>query len=469
MHGRDEPPFPLDRPLNIVTCNVMGSSRRIWTYLLRASAAPFLFSTITVMVLFMLQFLMKMIDQLVGKGLGAWVITQLVALNLAWMVVLAVPMGVLVAGIMAYGNLSSTNEITAMRAAGASTMRLLFPALVMGLVITALVFLFDDRVLPDANHKARVLMSDIQQKKPTFALEPGVISNAINGYAILARGTHEDSNILDSITILDYSRPGMMNVVTARQGRVLVSSDSSRIIFELSAGEIHQTDQRRPNEYRAVHFERHQIAMRAEGLQWMRSSDALQPRGDREMNIASMSAELERSRRSLRESRERLTRLLAVQLDAALAGPVTTIPPPGTMNAALAAFMVQRGAIENELGMITGAQRSENSYLVEIYKKYSIPFACFVFVLAGSPLGIVMKRGTFGVSAGISLVFFVLYWACLISGEKLADRNILSPFMGMWMANLVIGALGFILVFRISARGMLFRGLFHRERAKKQT
>ncbi len=437
----------------------MRLSRRIWTYLLRAAAAPFIFSTITVMVLFLLQFLMKMIDQLVGKGLGAWVITQLVALNLAWMVVLAVPMGVLVAGIMAYGSLSSTNEVTAMRAAGASTLRLLFPGIVCGLIVTVLVFAFDDYVLPDANHKERVLMSDIQQKKPTFVLEPGVISTAINGYAILARGTHEDSNVLDSVTILDYSRPALLYIVAARRGRVVVTSDSSRILFQLDSGEIHQYDQRRPNEYRAVHFARHQIAMRAEGMQLMRSSDALQPRGDREMNIAMMRSELERTRRSRREATERLDKLIPLQVDALLTGPVASPASPNPVNAALAAFLLQRNAVDNELSQIVSAQRQENSYLVEIYKKYAIPVACFVFVLVGAPLGIVVKRGTFGVSAGISLAFFIIYWACLIGGEKLADRSFLSPFMGMWMANIVLGGLGIILIARLSTQSRFLRGL----------
>jgi len=89
-------------------------------YILRAHAGPFLFSVSTLMFLFLLQFIMKFIDQLVGKGLTAWVILELIALNLSWMLVLAVPMSVLVATLMAFGDLSSKNEITAMKAGGVS-------------------------------------------------------------------------------------------------------------------------------------------------------------------------------------------------------------------------------------------------------------------------------------------------------------------------------------------------------------
>jgi lipopolysaccharide export system permease protein len=91
-----------------------------------------------------------------------------------------------------------------------------------------------------------------------------------------------------------------------------------------------------------------------------------------------------------------------------------------------------------------------DSYDVEIFKKYSIPFACVVFVLVGAPLGYRVKRGGFGIAAGLSLLFFLLYWISLIGGEKLADRGIVTPFAGMWIANIIIGIFGIYLMFKSS-------------------
>lgn len=114
----------------------------------------------------------------------------------------------------------------------------------------------------------------------------------------------------------------------------------------------------------------------------------------------------------------------------------------------------------------TQVQRSNSKqvdmYLVEIYKKYSIPFACVVFVLIGAPLGMITRKGGFGVAAGMSLGFFLLYWACLIGGEKLADRELLSPFLSMWVANIILGIAGIYLVFRDSLN---IRRLFRSKRA----
>ena len=105
---------------------------------------------------------------------------------------------------------------------------------------------------------------------------------------------------------------------------------------------------------------------------------------------------------------------------------------------------------QSQTQTIKANSRQMDSYLVEIYKKYSIPFACVVFVLIGAPMGMITRKGGFGVAAGMSLGFFLLYWACLIGGEKLADRELLSPFLSMWVANILLGLAGVYLVFRDS-------------------
>ena len=111
-------------------------------------------------------------------------------------------------------------------------------------------------------------------------------------------------------------------------------------------------------------------------------------------------------------------------------------------------FQSLKGQVLRRKDIQNATQKQMDSYLVEIYKKYSIPFACIVFVLVGAPIGIRIKKGGFGVAAGISLGFFLLYWASLIGGEKLADREIITPFAGMWSANFMLGFIGLFLVFK---------------------
>jgi lipopolysaccharide export system permease protein len=100
---------------------------------------------------------------------------------------------------------------------------------------------------------------------------------------------------------------------------------------------------------------------------------------------------------------------------------------------------------QNRIGFVQG---EIDKYMVEVHKKYSLPAACVVFVLLGAPLGVMVKKGGFGVAASISLFFFLLYWAFLIGGEKLSERAFFSPFWGMWTANILLGIAGIILTVR---------------------
>ena len=185
---------------------------------------------------------MKFIDQLVGKGLSAWVIIELVGLNLAWMLVLAVPMSVLVAVLMAFGDLSSKNEITAMKASGSSLYRMMAPVLLAGICVGGLLVWFNNVVLPESNHRLKVLTGDVRRKRPTLALIDGVFSQEIQGYSILVRKVSQKSNDLQGITIYDFTNPAVNVTVTAERGRISFSPDFRKLIMDLEQGEIHQLD-----------------------------------------------------------------------------------------------------------------------------------------------------------------------------------------------------------------------------------
>jgi lipopolysaccharide export system permease protein len=111
---------------------------------------------------------------------------------------------------------------------------------------------------------------------------------------------------------------------------------------------------------------------------------------------------------------------------------------------------IQKSIIQGEVNQAEYYNSKIEQYDVEIFKKYSIPFACFVFVFVGVPLGVITRGGNFGLSAGISLLFYIFYWACLIAGEKLADRGIMASWLAMWLGNIIIGVLGIILTLKVN-------------------
>jgi lipopolysaccharide export system permease protein len=382
---------------------------------------------------------MKYLDQLAGKGLSPAIIAELVILNLAWMLVLAVPMGVLVATLMAFGQLSSTNEITAIRASGVSLYKMMAPVCVAGVLLCCLMILFNNDVLPNANHRTRILMNDISRKKPTLTLVPGMFTQLLQGHTILVHKTFEHSNDLEGVSIFDYSKPLFSTTITAQRGTISFSPDYRKLIMDLSNGEIHQINSGAKGQYRIIRFQKHRVVMEAEGFNFQRSDQNFAPRGDREMSASDMQIKVD-SLRNLQHKEEEGARHTLALLKP---GSAPSSGPP------VSPAMLKQTA-ENKKFVARLYELEAGKYLVEINKKYSIPCACFIFVLIGAPLGIMARRGTFGIGASLSLGFFTLYWACLRGGETLADHGLIAPWFSMWMANIIMGIVGIYLTYKMA-------------------
>jgi lipopolysaccharide export system permease protein len=299
-------------------------------------------------------------------------------------------------------------------------------------------------------------MIDIRKKKPTLNIVPGLFSQDIAGYSILVHKTFENSNRLEGVTLYDYTNPNTNILITAEQGVISFSPDYRKIILDLERGEIHELDLQRMSSYRKLRFQNHRIVMEAEGFEFERSSESAFSRGDREMSAHAMSAIVDSLRRTQQEIEDQMQKKLTEEVDHLISGTRGTVwyfgessaQEPGAV--ALSRVRSTNAYVTNELSRVDLIDKQADQFLVEIYKKYSIPTACIVFVLIGVPLGIMTRRGGFGIAATLSLGFFLFYWAFLIGGEKLADRDITSPFVGMWSANILLGILGIYLTIRIS-------------------
>jgi lipopolysaccharide export system permease protein len=398
---------------------------------------------------------MKFADRLVGKGLDTWVIIQLIMYNLAWMVVLVVPMAVLVATLMAFGSMSQNNEVTIMKSSGVSLYRMLSAPFLASILITYGLIVFNNDILPDANHMAKILMEDISRKKPTLSLESGVFSQEVSGYAILVREVDSESNKIKGITIYDYTNPSKVNIVTAAEGKLFFAQNQAKLIMDLTNGEIHESNAGNTTLYRKVLFNHHKIAMNADQFSFQQSTPGGQ-RGDRELSAQDMSVIVD----SLNLIKSDISSSLSVLISRYFSGDSLATPLPQIVSRPFSGQFYNQGIIEKIRNIRNGIlseyvrldyfEKEINKYFVEIHKKYSIPVACIVFIFLGAPLGVMTRKGGFGMAGSISLFFFLIYWASLIGGEKLADRAIISPFWGMWFANFLIAALGIILTLRVA-------------------
>ncbi len=419
--------------------------RTLSRYIIRESIGPFFFGLAIITIVLIMDFLVDIMNLIIDKGLSASLVIELFALNLSWMLALSVPMAVLVGVLMAFGRLSSDNEITACKACGISFSRLLIPMLAIGTILTVVMILFNDRVLPESNHRARMLLTDITRKKPTWSLEENIFLDRFEGYSIRVKTVSRKTSDISDVTVIQTVNA--QRIITAKKGKMFFSADGSTLILELENGEILDVDPRNPSGYTRTAFVKQSIAIPGASSELQRTAESA--RGDREMSIGLM----------IEQNKGRRMKLAGVfaQADSMISAAISKTYRIKTVKPEVAAVLprpIERSLTENReiYAKLAFLQKSAQSYDqeinsldVEIQKKFSIPAACIAFVLIGAPLGSLAKKGGFATGISFSLFFFIVYWAFLIGGEQLADQDVISAFWAMWLPNFIIGGAGIVL------------------------
>ncbi len=458
--------------------------KKLTRYILKEHAGPFISSLTILMLVLLLKFISQFVGRIFGKGLSLSTIFEILYLNLAWMLALAGPMAVLVATLMAFGRMSNDNEIVAIRASGISFIKIIRSLLVAGAILTALMYYFNDQILPEYNHRAKLLFQDIGRKKPTLELTEGVFTD-FDDFSMLANRiiSNEEDIVFDGlitgpemppqsidrleeITIIDHSKGQYQRTIIASYGYLYFDEATAILKFILYDGELHELENRELAEYKKMKFDKNIFYLNGEEFRLNREEREF--RGDREMTIDMLKEKVKEKEKKIQKEKERIkaqwrkfiipfrTELALLQKHFDNQEGITDSTEivfskkqlENSRNKVKNKIKRRLDSVKSSFSTIAHYKKSINKYKVEIYKKLSIAFAIIVFILVGAPLGIKTRKGSMGVSFVFSMGFFVVYWAFLIGGEELADRAILSPFLSMWAPNFVIGGLGIFLSWR---------------------
>tara|TARA_B100000470_G_scaffold89210_1_gene68732 strand:- start:1621 stop:2940 length:1320 start_codon:yes stop_codon:yes gene_type:complete len=395
-----------------------------------------------------INFFLRAIDRFLGKGLSALTIFEYLFLNLAWIVALAVPMAVLIATLMAFGRMSEDNEINAMRASGISFMSILKPALIFGLTICLSLTYFNNYILPEMNFYARLLQGDIHKKRPGLDIEPGHFINSIPDYSMIIR--KDNNGLMEDVRIFSKENQEIQTSIYSLTGELEILDDA--IVLMLYDGEIHELDLNDYKSYRRINFKEHKIIIPADDMMLARRDTS--NRSDREMTVPMMLDKKANYNKRSDRVKNRIGRafnkvigdsLVPISLDDALLKMDNYRAEMLHDNLTSVEQRRQERKLKslerqmnNEYRLIQNYQKSQNKYAVEIHKKFSLPIACILFVLVGAPLGTLTRKGGFIVAISMGFGFFLIYYIFLIGGEELADRNRVSPFIGMWAPNFLL-------------------------------
>ena len=423
--------------------------RLLSRYFIREMILPFFFSLLMITFLLFINFLLRAVDRFLGKGLEVFTILEYLFLNLAWIIALSVPMAVLLSTLMTFGRLSEDNEINAMRASGIGFLSIIRAPLLFGIVIAMLLISFNNFILPHMNFHARLLSGDIYRKRPGMNIEPGVFLDNLPDYSMIVGG--KEGEIMSDVRIFSKGKQESQTSIHSNTG--ILSTLSDAFLLTLYDGEIHELENKDFANYRRIIFDTHKIIIPADDILLNRRDSS--NRTDREMTVPMIIKKVNGYQKKLSVVQTRLrgafyrtmgdsilplsledgVNIVAIAKDSINAD--TTLNK-GVLRKKERQLRNLERQVKNEFGLISSYLKGKNKYTVEAHKKFSIPFACILFVLLGAPLGVLAKKGGFAVSTSLSFGFFLLYYVLLIGGEELADRNQVSPEVGMWAPNLVL-------------------------------
>jgi lipopolysaccharide export system permease protein len=433
--------------------------RLLRRYIIKEMLSPFIFSLLVIIFILFVQFLLRAIDRFLGKGIDTFIILEYLFLNLAWIVALAVPMAVLIASLMTFGRLSEDNEITAMRAAGISFLKIIRPGLILGTIICLFLLYFNNFVLPEMNFKARILSGDIYRKRPVMSIDPGHFIGDLPNYGMIIGG--KTGEIMEDVRIFSKNSRDKQTSIYSKTGEL--NTVGNELILTLYDGEIHELDIRDFGEYRRIQFSKHKINIPVDDLLLMRRDTS--NRTDREMTIPMMFERKQSYQDRVNSVWKRmgnnyfktmgdsvvpktLKKTLLDLSDYQLDVEQDTSLSQTQFNIISRKIKTLERQMTNEFNLLNSYQKSINKYSVEIHKKFSLPVACILFVLLGAPLGVLARKGGFVVGTSLSFGFFLIYYLLLIVGEEMADRNLVSPAMGMWAPNIALFIVAFYLTVR---------------------
>ena len=381
-------------------------------YVIREFIGPFFLSLAVLAFVLLMDRLFLLVDLLVRKGIGIEVVGQIAFLSLPSVIAYTGPLGTLIGSVMVTGRLAQDNEITAIRAAGIPLLRIFLPLGILAFVLMVVMTGFNGFLWPESEHKVRELLMDVARKKPATRIQEGVFMNDFEGYTIYIGRVDDRKSKIQDIAVFSKDPKGTPNLITAKYGAISSSEDESYMTLTLFDGEIHELVEK--ERYRRLAFTKHIINIPVD-VEMVRKER--QYRGETELLLYQLFGKIHGLTKEIGELKKSIAGMAKKESQ-----------PPDR----------KRLQIQEVETKVHYKKLEMNRYLVETNKKFSLAFSCFFFLFFGAPLGIWLKRGGIGFGFIVGLIFFAVYYILLIAGEDFADAGRVSPFIGMWLPNLIL-------------------------------
>lgn len=464
----------------------MFKIKRLYLYMLQSYVPLLLMTFFICLFIVLMQFLWRYIDDLVGKGLTIDVIGELFFYAALTMVPMALPLAILLASLMIFGNLGEKFELTAMKASGISLLKVMSPLIVLISFIAVGAFFFQNNVLPIAQTKMWTLLYSMRQKSPELEIPEGVFYSQIPGYNFYVESKDRESGTLHNMMIYDVSR-GFDNarVILADSGHLKSADDKIHLFLQLYNGE--QFENLRENQGNVNQgnqpYRREQFDLKEILLAFDANFNRMDESGMRNQYVGKNMSELQATIDSVGHRVDSIGNIYAREIsdvsyvrvsqyieekegDTIVRRPRPSVAMAKPLN--IDSLFYNENPTKSRSYLTMALNRATNirqeyefkSYVmdedrttirrhgIEMHKKFTLSFACLVFFFIGAPLGAIIRKGGIGTPLVISVFLFIFYYIIDNTGYKFARDGVMPVWEGIWLSSFVLLPLGVFLTYK---------------------
>lgn len=459
--------------------------KRLYLFMLQSFLPLFMMTFFICLFIVLMQFLWRYIDDLVGKGLEMSVIGELFFYAALTMVPLALPLAILLASLMTFGNLGEQFELTAMKASGVSLIRSMRPLIVLMVFVAIGAFFFQNNVLPIAQTKMWTLLYSMRQKSPELDIPEGVFYDQIPGFNLFVEKKDQETGVLHNLLIYNVSK-GSDNatIIYADSGKMSMTDDKSHLFLKLWQGEQFENLREQSGissnnvPYRRESFDDKEVLITFDANfnrmdeSGMRNQYVGKNIKELQATIDSVNARVDSVGdiygKALREipylgisyyttvrtpngmERRQQTEVSLdrpVDIDSIFRGTNPAFAK-SYINQALSKARRAKQDYEFKSFAMNDDRTTIRRHGIEMMKKFTLSVACLVFFFIGAPLGAIIRKGGLGMPLVISVILFIIYYIIDNSGYKLARDGHVEVWEGIWLSTFVLLPLGIFLTYK---------------------
>ncbi|HEY0653289.1 MAG TPA: LptF/LptG family permease [Chryseosolibacter sp.] len=406
-------------------------------------------------------------DDIIGKGLGWSIVGKFIGYFAIFTIPQALPLSILLAALICYGNFAEHFELTAIKSAGISLTRIILPVFVFVVLLSGSAFYFNNMVVPRAALQAFTLLYDIKHTKPALEIREGIFYNGLPDISIKVNQKFEDDPAaLKDILLYDHQNENK-EVYSADSGRMFTILNDRYLKFELFDGYQYKEDWQKQNAPKEAlsqtKFSRIEMVVDLSSFdmgqtdsrnftshRYMKNLRQLQHDID-SFQTLSTSDDVHHIRHVALREAQRDDRLNTIATWQITSSPDILMLAEATNKARMVkALLEEKNAFKAEVS------RQTIAFQVQWHRIIAYSFACLSMLLIGAPLGAIIRKGGIGVPFLIAIIFFIIFFIFDMQGEKLSNRQVVSPEVGMWSGNAFLLLLGSYFLYQARVDGRLF-------------